>query len=120
MDTIKVKQYKNDPRSFFTYLGSARAKEIAFQHTESPDLKLLDIVFEIALDDHRPAEFLIRLETPMTEVRTLLNKLVQAIEHPMPHPWNEDKFDRAVTGKTVRERNEELLRKFTSSGSGND
>jgi len=114
MESIKVKQYKNDPRSFFTYLDSARAKEIAFQHTESPELKLLDIVFEIVLDDSRPAEFLIRLETPMSEVQNLLNKLVQAIEHPMPHPWDEDKFDRAVTGKTIRERNEELLRKYCS------
>ena len=57
MESIKVKQYKNDSKSFFTYLGSARAKEIAFQHTENPDLKLLDIVFETVLDDHRPAEF---------------------------------------------------------------
>jgi hypothetical protein len=120
MESIKVRQYKNDPRSFFTYLGSARGKEIAFQHTENPDVKLLDIVFEVALDDHRPAEFLIRLETPMTEVRDLLNRLIQAIEHPMPHPWDEDKFDRAVTGKTIRERNEELLRRFSSSGPGND
>jgi hypothetical protein len=56
----------------------------------------------------------------MTEVRDLLNKLIQAIEHPMPHPWDEDKFDRAVTGKTIRERNEELLRRFSSSGPGND
>jgi hypothetical protein len=120
VESIKVKQYKKDPKSFFTYLGSARAKEIAFQHTESRDLKLLDIVFEVALDDQSPAEFLIRLETPMAEVGNLLNKLVQAIEHPMPHPWDEDKFDRAVTGKTVRERNEELLRKFTLSGGGSD
>jgi hypothetical protein len=116
MDSIKVGQYKNDPRSFFTYLGSARAKEIAFQPTESPDLKLLDIVFEIVLDDQRPAEFLIRLETPMSEMRTLLNKLGQALKHPKQHPWDEDKFDRAVTGRTIRERNEELLRGFTSSG----
>lgn len=116
MNTIKTKEYKNDPRSFFTYLGSARAKEIAFQHTESPDLKLPDIVFEIVLDDHRPAEFLIRLETPMTEVRNLLTKLVQAIEHPRPHPWDEDKFHKAVTGKTIRESNEEFLKGFASSG----
>jgi hypothetical protein len=34
MESIKVRQYKNDPRSFFTHLGSARAKEVAFQHTE--------------------------------------------------------------------------------------
>ena len=114
MESIKVKQYKKDPRSFFTYLGSARAKEIAFQHTDNPDLKLLDIVFETVLDDHRPAEFLIRLETPMTEVQTLLDKLVQAIEHPMPHPWDEDKFDKAVTGKTVREENELLIASLRS------
>jgi hypothetical protein len=112
MDAIKVKQYKNDPRSFFTYLGPARAKEITFQHTENPDFKLLDIVFEIVLDDQLPAEFLIRLETSMTEVRTIINKLVQAIDHPMPHPWYEDKFDRALTGMTNRERNEDLLKKY--------
>lgn len=115
MESIKVKQYKNDPRSFFTCLGAARAKEIAFQHTES-DFKLLDIIFEVVLDGQRHTESLIRLETPMTEVRSLLNKLVSAIEHPMPHPWDADKFDRAVTGKTVRERNEELLKDFISSG----
>jgi hypothetical protein len=114
VESINVKQYKNDPRSFFTYLGSARAKEIAFQHTESPDIKLLDIVFEVTLDDHCPAEFLIRLETPVTEVQTLLHKLVQAIEHPMPHPWDEDKFYRAVTGKTVREENELLIASLRS------
>ncbi len=42
MESIKVKQYKNDPRSFFTYLGLARAKEIAFQHTESADDEKMD------------------------------------------------------------------------------
>jgi hypothetical protein len=110
MESIKVKQYKNDPKSFFTYLGSARVKEIAFQNTESPDLKLLDIVFETDLEDHHPAEFLIRLETPMAEVRSLLKKLIQAIKYPVPHPWDEDKFDKAVTGKTVRERNEERIK----------
>lgn len=114
MESIKVKQYKNDPKSFFTYLGSARAKEIAFQHTENPDLKLLDIIFETALEDHHSAEFLIRLETSMTEVRSLLKKLTQAIERPMPHPWDEDKFDKAVTGKSTRECNEELLKKLNS------
>jgi hypothetical protein len=121
MDSIKVEQYKNDPNSFFIYLGAARAKEIAFQHTESPDLKLLDIVFEVFLDDHRPAELLIRLETPMTEVKTLLNRLVQAIDHPKPHPWIEDKFYRAVTGKTfLDQRNEELLgRSMTTQNSSN-
>ena len=117
MESIKVKQYKNGPRSFFTYFGAARAKEIAFQHTES-DFKLLDIIFEVVLDGQHHAEFLIRFETPMTEVRGLLNKLVRAIEHPMPHPWDTDKFDRAVTGKTVRKRNEEVLKNFISSGNG--
>ncbi|MGO9613912.1 MAG: hypothetical protein ACLPX5_12870 [Dissulfurispiraceae bacterium] len=101
MESITVDQYINDPRSFFTYLGSARVKEIAFQHTENPDHKLLDIVFEILLDDHHPAEFLIRLETHMTEVQNMLNKLAQAIEHPMPHPWDEDKFEKAVIGEIL-------------------
>lgn len=114
MEPIKVRPYKNDPRSFFTYLGAARVKEVAFQHTESPELKLLDIIFEIPLDDHNASEFLVRLETPMPEVQALLNKLVQAVEHPMPHPWDEDKFYKAVTGETVREQNEVLLKKFTS------
>ena len=43
-----------------------------------------------------------------------LDKLVQAIEHPMPHPWNEDKFYKAVTGKTVREENELLIASLRS------
>ena len=110
MDSIKVKPYKNDPSSFFTYLGEARAKEIALQHTDSRGSALLDIVFEVDLGDHRPAELLIRLETPLAEVRALLDKLGQAIQHPKPHPWDEDKFDKAVTGRTVREQNEEMLR----------
>lgn len=55
---------------------------------------MLDIIFEVVLNGQRHAEFLIRLETPMAEVRSLLNKLVRAIEHPMPHPWDANKFDR--------------------------
>lgn len=112
MAAIEVKKYKNDPKSFYSYLWQAKVKEISFQHTGPSNLKLLDIVFESTGDDSIPAELLIRLETPMSEINAFLNKLIEAIDHPKPHPWDEDLFDKAVTGKTVRELNEELMNKY--------
>ena len=112
MKSIEVKQYKDDPQSLYSYLGQAGIKAVTFQHTEDPKLKLLDIAFEIRLDSKLPAEFLIRIETPMSEINALLEKLTQAIKNPKPHPYDEDLFDRAVTGKTLRKRNEELVKKY--------
>jgi len=112
MESIKVKLYKDDPSSLYSYLGQAGIKAVTFQHTEDPNLKLLDIAFEMRLDSKLPAEFLIRLETPMNEIKALIKKLMEAIKNPKPHPYDEDLFDRAVTGKTLRERNEELVKKY--------
>ncbi len=110
MDSIKVKQNKTDPRSLYTYLGRASVKTVTFQHTERETNKLLDIVFEVVLDDERHCEFLIRLETPMGSIRSFIDKLRDAVKHPKPHHWDGDLFHKAVTGKTPREQMEELVR----------
>lgn len=112
MEAITTEPYKNDLKSFFTYLGKARIKAVTFQHTEERDQKLLDIVFEIPLKDGHLSEFLVRLETKMTEVNNLIYKLTEAVKNPKPHPWNEDLFQKAVTGTTNKEVNEELMRKY--------
>jgi len=110
MDSIKVKQNKSVPGSLYTYLGPASVKTVTFQHTGKATNKLLDIVFEVILDDERHSEFLIRLETPMSSIRSFIDKLRDAVKHPMPHPWDGDLLHKAVTGKTPRQQMEELIR----------
>jgi hypothetical protein len=89
MDSIRVKPYKNDPRSYFSYLGRASI-----------------------LDDGLPAELLLRLETPFKEIQGFVEKLNQAIASPRAHPNRDDLFNKAVTDSTPREDCEELLKKF--------
>ncbi|MBM4287911.1 MAG: hypothetical protein FJ135_07140 [Deltaproteobacteria bacterium] len=98
MEPIYVGKYKDDPNYWCSYLGRARIKEIIFQHTET-NLTLLDILFEITDEDGHPAEFLIRLETPITEIDAFLNKLREAIDHPKPHPYHPDLFYEAISRK---------------------
>ncbi|MBE3139383.1 MAG: hypothetical protein IMZ53_02245 [Thermoplasmata archaeon] len=112
MDSIRVKPYKNDPRSYFSYLGRASIKAIDFQGIESASLALLDIVFVSNLDDGFPAELHFRLETPFKEIKGFVEKLNQAIASPRAHPNRDDLFNKAVTGSTPREDCEELLKKF--------
>ena len=112
MNTLEPKPFKNDGRSFYTYLGPVTVKDVSLQHTERSTANLLDIVFEVALGDRCRAEFLIRLETTMEAIQSLSTKITEAIKNPKPHPWDEDPFDKAVTGKTVRGRNEESLRDY--------
>jgi hypothetical protein len=102
MKQIKVGHNKIDSRSRYVYLGSATAKAVEMQPTET-NLRLLDIVFEVPLEEQEPCEFLIRVETSSMEVLAFLEKLRYAIDHPLPHPWENDLFDKAVTGKTFRE-----------------
>jgi len=102
MKTIQVGRYKTDNRSRFVYLGAARVKAVELQPTERGQ-RLLDIVFEVSLEDQEACEFLIRLETSAREVASLHDKLEYAIEHPLPHPWENDLFSKAVSGVTPRE-----------------
>lgn len=111
MKSIQAKPFKNDDRSLYIYLGSAKAKDVSLQHTEHPDANILDITFETALDEERNAKFLIRLETTMSAIRELKMKIAESIDQPKPHPWDEDPFDKAVTGKTGKERIEESILK---------
>ena len=104
MKSIQAKPFKNDDRSLYIYLGAAEVKDVSLQHTEHPDANLLDIEFETTLDEGRHAKFLIRLETTMSAIRDLQIKIAEAIDQPKPHPWDEDPFDKAVTGKTWKER----------------
>ena len=70
MKTINVGHNKKDGRSRFVYLGAAKVKAIEVQHTEFNQL-LLDIVFEVPLEDQESCEFLVRLETASEEIDTL-------------------------------------------------
>lgn len=108
MKSVNVGQYKKDPRSQFVYLGQAEAKAIECQHTENPNIQLLDIVFEVPLEDQETCEFLIRLETHSEELRILQRKLSYAIEHPIPHPADNNLFHKAVTGMTLSEKEGKL------------
>jgi hypothetical protein len=112
MKAIEIKPYQKDPKSFFAYLGSAQVKAIVYQSTENSNIDLLDIVFATALDDNYTAELLSRLETSMQEMNYFLNKLKEALQNPKPHPYDEDLFDKAVTGQTGRERNKNLLKSY--------
>ena len=80
-------------------------------HTEI-NQKLLDIVFEVPLEDQEPSEFLVRLETSSEEIDTFRDMLDYAAEHPVPHPWLNDMFHKAVTGSTPQELQDELLKKY--------
>jgi len=108
MKSVNVREYKTDSNSHFVYLGQAKAKAIEFQHTEDRNIRLLDIVFEVPLENQEPCEFLIRLETYSEEIRMFQDKLNYAIEHPVPHPSDDDLFHKAVTGSTPREKLNEL------------
>ena len=110
MKSVNVKQYKKDSKSHFVYLGQAKAKAIEFQHTENRNIRLLDIVFEVPLEDQQSCEFLIRLETSPEEISMFQEKLSYAIEHPVPHPSDNDLFEKAVVGMTSREREDGLLK----------
>ena len=114
MKAIDVGHYKADNRSRFVYLGAARVKAVELQHTERGE-RLLDIVFEVPLEDQEPCEFLIRLETSAREVAALHDELQYAIQHPLPHPWENDLFSKAVSGMTPRQQ----LEYFTSRGKDN-
>ena len=70
------------------------------------------MLVEVDLDNGCRAEFLIRLETTMEAIQSLSTKITEAMECPKPHPWDEDLFHKAVTGKTMREQTEELLRDY--------
>ena len=111
MKAINVGYNKKDGRSRFVYLGAAKVNIIEVQHTEI-NQQLLDIVFEVPLEDQEPCEFLIRLETTSEEIVTFHDKLQYAIEHPVPHPWLNDIFQKAVTGSTPKELQDELLKKY--------
>jgi hypothetical protein len=100
MKSVNVGQYKKDSRSHVVYLGQAKAKAIEFQHTENRNIRLLDIVFEVPLENQEPCEFLIRLETHSEEINMLQKKLNYAIENPVPHPSDNDLFEKAVIGMT--------------------
>ena len=115
MKTINVGQNKKDGRSRFVYLGAAKVKAIEVQHTEI-NQRLLDIIFEIPLEDQKPCEFLVRLETAPEEIVTFHDKLNYAIENPVPHPWLNDMFIKAVTGSTPQELQDELLKKYMDEG----
>ena len=39
-----------------------------------------------------------------------------AAEHPVPHPWLNDMFHKAVTGSTPQELQDELLKKYMDEG----
>ena len=113
MVEIQIYPYKKNPRAFHTYLGAAKIKSIYFQGTENPKLNLLDITFTVSNDSEYPAEFMIRLETPMSEILDLIEKLNYATQNPKPHPWMEDPYEEAVLGVTSYE-NKELLSLYLS------
>ena len=75
-------------------------------------MKLSEFKFEVPLEDQKPCEFLVRLETAPEEILTFHDKLEYAIEHPVPHPWLNDVFHKAVTGSTPQELQNELLKKY--------
>jgi len=110
MKSVNVKQYKKDSKSHFVYLGQAKAKAIEFQHTENRNIQLLDIVFEVPLEDQKPCEFLIRLETDSEEINMLQEKLNYAMEHPVSHFSENDLFHKAVIGMTLSEKEGELTK----------
>jgi len=111
MKAINIGHNKEDGRSRFVYLGAAKVKAIEIQNTDKNE-RLLDIVFEVPLEDQEPCEFLIRLETATEEIVTFHDKLQYAIEHPVPHPCLNDMFHKAVSGTTPKKLHNELLKKY--------
>lgn len=115
MKAINVGQYKKDKRCHFVYLGEAKAKEIVLQPTERKHW-LLDIAFEVPLEDQKPCGFLIRLESFYEEICILNAKLRYAIDNPVPHPCPHDLFHKAVTGMTPNDQSQVLLDELKKSG----